>query len=151
MRTPATLLLLLLCLQELSAQSNFLPGKIVTNTGDSISGYINYRNWAHNPDKIYFKRNKQADQTIYTPASISAFFVNNELYESAVVQKEISPRSASNANDFPDFVLETDTAFVQVLTKGRKSLYYYRPYGQAPNFYISQGDSLQLLLFKKYN
>ncbi|MGZ3814058.1 MAG: hypothetical protein ACXVJN_20060, partial [Mucilaginibacter sp.] len=37
------------------AQSNYKPGYVVTLKGDTIHGFINYREWNKNPRQIAFK------------------------------------------------------------------------------------------------
>ena len=37
------------------AQSNYQPGKVVTSSGDTLRGVIDYQAWTVNPETIFFK------------------------------------------------------------------------------------------------
>jgi len=50
------LLLLLLFPFFASAQSNYKPGYVVTLPDDTIHGFIDYKEWDKNPEKISFKK-----------------------------------------------------------------------------------------------
>jgi len=41
--------------QFIFSQENFTTGYVIKLNGDSISGYVDYRNWEINPTKIIFK------------------------------------------------------------------------------------------------
>src|ERR1700712_5017910 len=47
------------------AQSNYRPGYVIQSNGDTLKGYINYREWDQSPKSIEFKNNtadKQAKE-----------------------------------------------------------------------------------------
>ncbi len=50
------LLFLFMFLQASFCQENYQPGYIVGLKGDTLHGFINYRNWERNPDKISFRK-----------------------------------------------------------------------------------------------
>lgn len=134
--------------QDCLSQSNFIPGYIITNQNDSISGFINYKNWNKNPNKIEFKNNLDSATIIYTPNNIIELSVNNNLYASRTFDVEISPRNNNNLEKNPNLKIKTVSDFVQVLYKGKKSLYYHKDVND--NFYINNDGSLMLLTHKKY-
>jgi len=55
-----------------------------------------------------------------------------EAYESAIVKAEIPYPDVNN----PQLELKTDTAFLQTIVSGAKSLYFYLPAKGRDHFYI---------------
>jgi hypothetical protein len=83
---------LLTCnLFQLSAQVNFLPGYVVSPKGDTLKGFIDYRNWENNPDRITFREKADGTPKTYGPLDIRMFSVSNDQYFGAVVKVEDSP------------------------------------------------------------
>jgi hypothetical protein len=81
-----------LLLQNVFSQENFTKGFIISVKGDTIKGFIDYRNWEKNPDKITFKNlNSETKKTI-NPIDVQGFGVNNDFYESAIVKLELSSK-----------------------------------------------------------
>jgi len=108
------------------AQSNYKPGLVVSNNGDTLKGWIDYRNWRVNPGKISFRANP-ADQsgTIYSVSDIRYFQVTGEdIYKRAMVRKDMRPvRLEALTKETKDSTI-TDTVFLRMLAEGPKlSLY----------------------------
>jgi hypothetical protein len=54
---------LFFCLPLFSwAQSNYKQGRVVTLQGDTLRGYINYREWPYNPEEFAFKAQPRFSQ-----------------------------------------------------------------------------------------
>lgn len=134
----------------LSAQENYLPGLVITSKGDTVRGTIDYRNWKRNPSTISFKRETDGLIFQYDPEQIKGFSVAQEYYESGRVQIEVSPERAGELSYEVEFILEEEVAFLQALVTGKKSLYYLVNKKGKDNFYIKNGDKLDLLLYKQY-
>ena len=132
------------------AQENFLPGYIIPLHGDTLHGLIDYRNWDKNPDKIAFKEKPGDAKSIYSPLKVKAFGVLDETYESAVVETETSPTETKELGYDKELVIKLDTAFLQAVVKGEKSLYYYKNRRGKEQFYIREDSSFKLLVYKKY-
>lgn len=132
------------------AQENYLAGYIITNAGDTVRGYVDYRNWKTNPGTIQFKKEIADEVMIYPPTHIAAFSVSGEFYESAEVDIEVSPDKVNELDFEYDFKIETQVAFLQCLVKGSKNLYYLVNKTGKDNFYIKHGNSFELLLYKQY-
>lgn len=139
-----------LTILSVHAQKNFLPGYIVTNQKDTVPGFIDYRNWKRNPVEITFSKNNDQTVTTYHPGEIASFSVSDEIYESATVEIEVSPTKISDLSYEPDFRVEEETAFLQSLVRGNKSLYYLLNRSGNNNFYIKNGTMYELLLYKIY-
>ncbi len=55
------------------------PGKITTSSGDTLDGFIDYRNWRKNPTEIVFRHQEGATLQNYTSFDIRAFKVQNRM------------------------------------------------------------------------
>jgi len=151
----------ILLFQTSFCQKNFMPGYIIRLNGDTIKGYINCH-WGENPRKIFFKKTLNENDIIYTPLAIKEFYVSGEKYKSAIISTEVSPviqdivspqNIAFDKLQYnSEFIIEKDTAFIQVFIQGNKSLYYYRNRLGKEQFYIKQDTSkyYELLAYKKY-
>jgi hypothetical protein len=148
LRLSQVLSVILLCQNALS-QEKYLPGYVINLKGDTLLGFIDYRNWKINPDKINFKESTGNTQVEYRPSDISEFKVKDEIYVSAIVNIETSPRNTEDLNYDKAMHLQVETTFLQTIWKGRKSLYHYFNHGMV-YFYIRQDTSYELLLYKKY-
>jgi hypothetical protein len=131
-------------------QENYLPGYIIRSNNDTLHGFIDYRNWERNPDKTNFRKTPGEKEITYTPVDIKGLGVKDEVYQSAIIKKEIS---ADNLNDLQfssELVFETDTVFLQTVISGEKSLYFYSDNYGREQFYIKINSKYELLIHKKY-
>lgn len=148
------LLLFLPMLFAISAavgQENYQKGYVVTLKGDTIHGFINYRNWGINPGHIKFESAQNGAKTVYRPLEIKAFFVHEELYLSGIVKSEKSFRTdLSLMSDSAQVQTRTDTAFLRVLASGHPSLLFYKNDLNIENFYLMANGKIHLLEYKKY-
>jgi len=132
------------------SQENYLSGYVILSGGDTIHGYIDYRNWRINPDKISFKKELSDNNIIYTPLSCKGFSVQDEKYESGIISTELSPTNTSELNDNSELIIKTDTTFLQTIIQGKKSLYYFLNNSGKEQFYIKKDTAFELLVYKKY-
>ena len=132
-------------------QENFLSGYMIQR-GDTINGFIDYRNWHRNPEVIRFKEGGDANIIEFRPFDIDRFSVADELYESAVVLTDVSPGPlhTDGKNIGADGKLEADTTFLQTLVRGERSLYLLVNRINKFQFYINQDDKFQLLVYTRY-
>jgi hypothetical protein len=145
----AFLLLVFISISSFS-QENFIPGFIIRLTGDTTDGFIDYRNWRITPEKISFKETLTGNGKDYRPSQISGFSVAGRIYESAVVEVEVSPFDKNNLTYDPAFNYRTDTAFLQARFRGPKSLYVYVLNDYKEQYYIRTDTSFELLSYKMY-
>lgn len=146
--------LLLSCLIPfiLSAQKNFLPGYIVNLQGDTIKGFIDYKEWT-NPTSIVFRpASAGAVEKEYTVNDIVYFEITgNEAYRRAIVEISLDPVNLNNING-RDTSSKIDTVFLKVLYAGNVvDLFSYTDVIKE-RFYILEGNQLQPkeLVLKKY-
>ncbi|MBK6962819.1 MAG: outer membrane beta-barrel protein [Bacteroidales bacterium] len=130
-------------------QENFVPGRIIELNGDTLRGYIDYRNWDKNPKTIFFRNDIIDIHRTYKPLDIRGFMVEDELYESAIVDIETSPVLTAKIKPDPELHIVKDTTFLQTMIRGTKSLYYLKDRTGKSHFYI-QDSSFILLIYKRY-
>jgi len=144
------ILFIAFCSHATYGQVNFKPGYVVKHSGDTLHGFIDYRSWKINPDKIFFKESLAGEKVSYRPLDIRCFGVLDEIYESAVIETEISPSNIQNLEFGADLNLMADTAFLQAMILGEKSLYFYVNNRGNNQFYIKSDSAFQFLAYKRY-
>jgi hypothetical protein len=130
-------------------QDNFLPGFTIQNSGDTLYGFIDYRNWSINPKSIRFKESNESNLINYSPLEIKGFGVYNEIYESAIVVIDTSSVTTHNLGYDFEIRPRVDTIFLQVMFTGDKILYNYKNIYKE-QFYIKSESGFELLVYKKY-
>lgn len=104
------LVIVSLPISEILGQSDFREGYIITNTNDSIPGYLDYQPNASLHEKLRFKKALDASVEEYFPKDLIRFrFKNDKLFRSI--------RNEEVANG--------ELVFVQVLVKGRLTFSKY--------------------------
>lgn len=86
---------------EVKSQDNYKPGYIISNDGDTTRGHINYLGWAKTPQVIEFAQNLGgSDEVIasYKPEEIKSFQVQNEFFESRVLEIDLTPHKIILSN-----------------------------------------------------
>lgn len=124
-----------------AAQSNFKSGYIVTNAGDSIKGYIDYREWNRNPKSIDFKVSNESSVTQYTPSSIKQFSVIGfEHYNSFKGKITMGMVELSNLSIGIDSSYVIDTIFLKTLAKGNHLTLYSYTDSRKSRLFVADGD-----------
>ncbi|MDB5087204.1 MAG: hypothetical protein JWR09_1198 [Mucilaginibacter sp.] len=109
-------------------QSNYKPGYVVTLTGDTVKGFIDYREWNSNPTSINFKTTVTDTKTHkYTPTEINFFTINGMeayvRYSGPITMDatDINHLSTSRDTSFHEVIV-----FFKILQKGNNlALYSY--------------------------
>lgn len=116
------------------AQSNYHPGYIITLSGDTTRGSINYREWSLNPDQVEFKPSgTDASPVQVNPAGIRKFVISDlETYLSFTGNISADRSQSTNSTNGLDIRTAADTTrinrsvFLRLLTTGEHlSLYSY--------------------------
>ncbi|OFX32448.1 MAG: hypothetical protein A2W90_05595 [Bacteroidetes bacterium GWF2_42_66] len=149
MKKIRLIILSIFIFQTSFCQENYIPGYIVSNR-DTLHGFIDYRNWEGNPDKIFFKEKLNDKKSTYSPMDIKGFSVHDEMYKSAIVKTGISSTEINALELDAELQYAIDTTFLQTIIKGEKSLYFYRNEVGKAQFYIKQDSSYVLLIYNKY-
>ncbi len=122
-------LLLLLAPLFLTAQSNYKEGYVVNDQGDTLNGFINYREWYRNPERILFKYKPENNQVhTFTVDNATAFTVAGyESYTRFTVPVSMDEVKLSQLKDQIDTTTVTKAVFLKEILKGdRFNLYAYK-------------------------
>ncbi len=121
------------------AQPNYHEGFVVKNNGDTLKGYVNYREWLYSPTSIEFRPGNDKDIIRFGPEAIKSFQINGfENYVSYV------GRASVNKNIFPDLPFHLDTAtgqmaiFLKQLVSGNNVTLYYNNEQNKKRFFIAE-------------
>lgn len=115
-----------------NAQSNYKPGYVVKLNGDTVKGFIDYREWEFNPDAISFKQSVADAAKTYGVHDIKYFSVDGldsfVLYSGLITADSTDPNKVTQLEDKErDTSVKQATVFLRVLEKGnRLALYSYR-------------------------
>ncbi|MTI30221.1 hypothetical protein, partial [Xanthovirga aplysinae] len=102
-------------------QENYLPGSLISIEGDTLKGFIDYRNWDYNPDEIFFKSGEDGEIITYKPKDILGFKVKDEVYVSASVEVELSSIRTNDLTYSPELIINVESVFLQTMFEGSKS------------------------------
>lgn len=87
-------LIILFCfiLQLTFSQSNFVIGKLVMTKGDTISGYINSKDYSlygglFSNDNIKFKAKLDSEKIKYTIEDVQSIFINTKTYRKITIRE----------------------------------------------------------------
>lgn len=110
------------------AQSNFQKGYLITNKKDTLKGWIDYRELAHNPTSVSFSDNGRSETKTYTLKDCAEFHIDydNTTYRRFLVDITTASIEFSDLSDKVDKSFRTDSIFLQVLQEGSNvTLYSY--------------------------
>ncbi|MDB5134287.1 MAG: hypothetical protein JWP37_890 [Mucilaginibacter sp.] len=111
------------------AQNNYKPGYVVNSKGDTLRGFIDYKEWDNSPKYIAFesKLNQSKPEIFTTNAANEFAIIGQQYYQRYVVQVSLDPVDVANIGSKLDTSYRMDTVFLRVLNKGRYlTLYSYR-------------------------
>lgn len=121
------------------AQENWKDGYIITNSGDSIRGSVDYQNWDKTPRIIRFRQNNQVFN--YKPIGIKGFYVENELYISQIMPIDIVSRSKPRPQRPNEPKNAIDSVFLLQVVKGRLSLYALKDQNAESHFFVQKENN----------
>ena len=132
----------------LFAQSNYHNGYVIKNNGDTVKGFIDYREWDQSPKSIHFKINKE-DKSVfqYNPQDIRKFQITGlETYitYSGLISK--------NATRFPylqddlDTSKKTSTIFLKSIATGKFLTLFYYEDDLKPYYFIAETNAMPVEL-----
>lgn len=105
----------------LNAQSNYKPGYVITLKGDTLHGYINYKEWANSPVSISFRiaaNNVETKQ--YTADDISYFQVlQSEAYKRYSGDISMDETNIARLSHGKDMAIKTDVVFLKIEQDGQ--------------------------------
>jgi hypothetical protein len=122
------------------AQSNYKVGYIVKSEGDTLKGYINYREWNSSPTNIDFKTTLTDKPSRFYPTALRSFEITG-------LDKYVSYIGLVSAdkNTFPDLPYALDTSVVD------DTLFLLVCYQGKPLSLLKQADNLKTRYFVSEN
>lgn len=135
-----------------SAQKNFQPGYVVTLKGDTVKGFIDYREWSFTPTSVLFKSSaNNSDQKEYSLNDISFFQITGkEAYRRSIVKVSLHQAKLNNIGS-RDTSWKTDTVFLKVLYTGKLSLFSYEDKIKERFFLLEEGmEQPEELVLREY-
>lgn len=144
-----------------TAQNLYRKGFIITANNETVHGLINDKETAQSPESIEFKENDNAEVRTYTWKDIRAFATSRGVYyESQHFQYDADvPASEENhllprgyhTSRSPEKWTTTD-CFLEVITKGKFSLYMFHDANDRVHFFILDEGKTELeeLLYRPF-
>lgn len=129
---------------KVQAQKQYEEGYVITNSMDTLRGFVNYLNWSKNPESVQFKPTPESPEQVLGLQDISGFFVHEEYYVKALVKVDDTPTKIEELTYSREHQTHEQMVFLRALVTGSKSLYYFK--GKKDNFYLAQGNSTYELL-----
>jgi hypothetical protein len=142
--------LILISASNSFAKSKIICGYVITFSGDTINGYIEYNKWNETPREILFKKSENEFGKLYTPKTISEFYVNGKIYTSAIVKIDQNQYKTNELSSLPDFQFTIDTVFLEAVILGDKELYYLKDSTRKINFYIKNDSIYEWLIHRRF-
>lgn len=110
--------------------SNYYPGCIITQAGDTIRGFIDFRTDKVNAKRCTFKQTENSQAVVYSPNDISGYQIDDYKYYTS---RDITLTGI------------TKKVFLEFMVKGIVNLYYYEEEGQAYYFFEKQGGTMEMV------
>ena len=133
------------------SQSNYKPGYLVTLKGDTLKGYVDYREWDKNPTQFKFKTGADAKYKLFNITNTSAFGINGlEYFEKQIVFVSTDKVALSSISTGLDTSKKLDTVFLKILSAGKNiTLYSYTDLLKTRYYYSEKGEK-EILEFTHY-
>ncbi|HEX3386241.1 MAG TPA: hypothetical protein VHS53_13670, partial [Mucilaginibacter sp.] len=150
---PTLTLILFLLSFGASAQSNYKPGYVIDLKGDTIKGFIDYREWSICPDTIKFKKAATDESSLYGVNEIGYFNVDGvDEYRKFTVTISNSEIDPNKLEYLKDTTLRTATVFLRVLQQGGKVTLYSYTDKLKTRYYIGEGSNVtpKELIYQTY-
>jgi hypothetical protein len=122
------------------AQSNYHEGYVLKNDGDTLKGYIDYREWAQNPKSIDFKINKGDNQLLkFTPQTIKEFQITGmETYISYTGKISMDGTRFLDLSVGLDTTKQQSSIFLKQLATGDHAMLFYHNDKKKDRFFIAE-------------
>ncbi len=150
MKKPYLYLLFFITMYS-SAQVKYEKAYYITNSGETINGFLKNEDWSNNPSQIEFKTNLEDSSKHLSAKNIAEFGIHNK-YKYIGANVEID-RATDNTNYLtttrnPEF--QKEFLFFKTLIEGDANLYIYRDNNLVRFFYKKDDVPLQQLVYKRY-
>ncbi|MES2109101.1 MAG: outer membrane beta-barrel protein [Bacteroidota bacterium] len=130
------------------AQSNYKPGYVIQSNGDTLRGYINYREWDNNPTSIAFKNSLSDKQSRkFDPASANKFEING--LESYVTYRGPLTTGNTDLSNLPNAIDSAEkmmSVFLKQVTTGKYLTLYAHIDGLKARYLIGERGAIPIEL-----
>jgi hypothetical protein len=130
------------------SQTNFQKGYVIKSAGDTLHGYIDYKEWNRNPQKISFKANNlnQATQVL-GPSDIYGFSVNGfEQYRSYQGKVSMSRTQGTNLSIDIDTSSDVVSTFLKLLVNAKPIMLYSYTDILKSRYFVQENDAAPIEL-----
>lgn len=136
------------------AQSNYHEGYVVKNNGDTLKGFIDYREWGKSPVSVDFRPEKDGTIQQFGPVTCKGFGIYGmETYIS------YTGLVSMNKNQYPDIEAGTDTTSAQVtiflrqIAHGKYLTLYSQTDERKSRYFIAEANTglVELKYYEYYN
>ena len=143
MKPLPKLLLLLIIFYTSIAKGAPKPGYRVTLKGDTLKGYIDYKEWDNNPASFKFADSPTSKFQTFDLDNTNAFGVNGlEHFEKHMVSISMNSTKFSDVSIVVDSNKRTDIVFLKIITKGKYiNLYSYTDDLKIRYYYSETGSN----------
>lgn len=124
------------------AQSNFQKGYVITNTKDTLKGYIDYKERSRNPERVTFKTSLTGNSEIYNLINCDAYGIDGIehqrrfLVDISMNEIELSKLSAERDSSY-----RRDSVFLKVIQEGKNLTLFSYADELKVRFYILEKDA----------
>ena len=150
------------------AQSNFHKGYVVTNTQDTIRGFIDYKERFNNPTSVVFKSSMDSKPQTFVLKNYTAYAIDGLIrYQRFAVNISMDRVDLANLSVGLDSTSKRDTVFLEVLQTGKnvnlfaymdaiKGRYYVQtkndaePQELVKHDYLSEENNMQVVINTRY-
>jgi len=136
------------------AQSNYHEGYILKNNGDTVKGFINYREWERSPKEIDFKLNiSNVKPTRYDATVVKGFGIYGaESYLSYIGTVTVAPTDLANLPTGIDTSKRIDTLFLRQVTTGKRLTLYANKDDIKTRLFVAEpgGKPMELIYYSYY-
>lgn len=146
-------ILLLVLLPFLAfSQPNFVKGLVITHKADTIKGFIDYQEWSKNPSTIHFKESASSEPQEFKENDIVYFevFDKNEAYQRYILPISMDRTELPGLSVGPDTNKIVKAVFLKIIEKGKNISFLSYSDELKSRYYISNNNSLEELIYKKY-
>lgn len=152
-----TMKIIALCLSILFpviafSQSNYKSGHVVKVNGDTLKGFINYKEWQHSPKSIKFRSGTSGQSHELSPEEIKSFEINGlESYISYIGQISTDRTKFPNIPAYLDTTRVLDTVLLRQVTTGKfVTLYSHKDKVKERYFISHSGKTPTELRYHQY-
>jgi hypothetical protein len=124
----------------LIAQKNMVSGFIIKESGDTIRGKIDDKEWSRNPTKILFAPNGNGSKTYDIIKELIGFGIDNKsIFIKKKTSLDITPHTYGSLLQTNELIVVSDTIIaLKLLVKGKISLYYFKDENSKEHFFVEK-------------